>query len=194
LEKRRTRPARHDAGGASGIRREFYALASVPGYTAAEISVAVEDCWLLISGYGHCSEQTELVAHDAEFDDRNATRQALERHAGDECDSRCNVEAADQSFQDGVVRRPFCVVELGSKVDATRSVAVLANVAGGADGEGGWRDRDSLRCEATLAESFTGCYSESRSRSEINPRQASYGWCLLPRDTSFGRTRYDFSP
>jgi HSP20 family molecular chaperone IbpA len=29
----------------------FYALASVPGYTAVEISVAVEDRWLLISGY-----------------------------------------------------------------------------------------------------------------------------------------------
>ena len=36
----------------------FHALASVPGYTAAEIGVAVEDSWLLISGYGHCSEQT----------------------------------------------------------------------------------------------------------------------------------------
>jgi hypothetical protein len=34
---------------------------------------------------------------------------------------------AGQSFPDWVLRRLFCVVELGSKVDATRSVAVLAN-------------------------------------------------------------------
>ncbi len=67
-----------------------------------------------------------MGAHDGEFDDGKATRQALDRHARDECDSRCSVEA-DQSFQDWVVRRLFCVAELGSKVDATRSVAVLAN-------------------------------------------------------------------
>jgi HSP20 family molecular chaperone IbpA len=101
----------------------FYALASIPGYTAAEISVAVEDRWLLISGYGHCSQQTELGAHDAEFDDRKGTRHPLEKHACDECDSQCNLEAG-QSFQYGVVRRPFWLVEFGSKVDATRNVAV----------------------------------------------------------------------
>jgi hypothetical protein len=81
---------------------------------------------LLISGYGHCSEQTELGAHNAEFDDGKAHRHALESHACDERDSQCNV-AAGQSFQDWVACGPFCVVELGSKVDATRSVAVLAN-------------------------------------------------------------------
>jgi hypothetical protein len=29
--------------------------------------------------------------------------------------------------------------------------------------------------EVTLAESFAGCHAESSSRTEINPRQASYG-------------------
>ena len=72
------------------------------------------------------AEQTELGAHDAEFDDRKGTRHPLENHACDECDSRCNLEAG-QSFQYRVVRRPFWVVELGSKVDATRGVAVVAN-------------------------------------------------------------------
>ena len=44
----------------------YYALASVPGYEAAEISVAVEDRWLLISGYGHYFKQAELATGDAE--------------------------------------------------------------------------------------------------------------------------------
>ena len=54
----------------------FYALASVSGYAAAEISVAVEDCWLLISGWGYLFEQTGLGAHDAEVDSRGATSDA----------------------------------------------------------------------------------------------------------------------
>ena len=48
----------------------FYALASVPGYSAAEISVAVEDCWLLISGYGHSFGETGYAVGDGlKFDE-----------------------------------------------------------------------------------------------------------------------------
>lgn len=54
----------------------FHALASVPAYAAAEISVAVEDCWLLISGCGYFLKQTGLGAHDAEGDSRGAMSDA----------------------------------------------------------------------------------------------------------------------
>jgi HSP20 family molecular chaperone IbpA len=40
----------------------LYALASVPGYTAAEISVAVEDCRLLISGYCQRTMRNSMTA------------------------------------------------------------------------------------------------------------------------------------
>ncbi|MFY9802508.1 MAG: DUF2934 domain-containing protein [Candidatus Acidiferrales bacterium] len=112
----------------------LYALASVPGYAAAEISVAVEDRWLLISGYGHSSEQSgvtvrgdgsgELGATSEQLDD--GTPAVLEVHGCERLDSQSELDA-DESFRDCVVRRPFCVVDLGRKVDAARSVAVLAN-------------------------------------------------------------------
>jgi hypothetical protein len=53
----------------------FYALASVPACAAAEISVAVAECWLLISGCGYFW-QTGLGAHDAEVDRRGAMSDA----------------------------------------------------------------------------------------------------------------------
>ncbi len=112
----------------------YYALASVPGYSAGEISVAVEDCWLLISGYGHCFEQEEQSASEIDFNEDCAANLCREGRTADRStkrgcqpwDSRRSM-GADESFEDGVVRRPFCVVELGRKVDAARSIAVLAN-------------------------------------------------------------------
>lgn len=112
----------------------YYALASVPGYSAGEISVAVEDCWLLISGYGHWFEQVEQSAGEMDFNEDRATNLCREGRTADRSkergcqplDSQRSV-GADESFEDCVVRRPFCVVELGRKVDAARSIAVLAN-------------------------------------------------------------------
>lgn len=113
--------------------KNIYALASVPGYAAAEISVAVEDRWLLISGYGYSSTSLEAGA-DAEFDPQRATTAcrepaalcASEQNVCEPLDSR-GAAHPGESFEDCVVRRPFCVVELGHKVDAARSIAVLAN-------------------------------------------------------------------
>jgi Protein of unknown function (DUF2934) len=113
--------------------KNIYALASVPGYAAAEISVAVEDRWLLISGYGHSFTALEAGA-DAEFDAHGTMRACREpavlctsdQNVCQPLDSR-GAARRGESFEDCVVRRPFCVVELGHKVDAARSIAVLAN-------------------------------------------------------------------
>lgn len=112
----------------------FYALASVPGYAAAEISVAVEDCWLLISGYGHSLGEAEAAAAGLKFDELWVTSPCGEVSAADttvENDTRTltlrSGPRAEQSLEDCVVRRPFCVVDLGRKVDASRSIAVVAN-------------------------------------------------------------------
>lgn len=113
----------------------FYALASVPGYAAAEISVAVEDSWLLISGYGHSFGDAEPDAAGAmEFD---GPHMMSTRGQSKVADSPCENEipplslqgnfCAERSFEECVVRRPFCVLELGRKVDASRSSAVVAN-------------------------------------------------------------------
>jgi HSP20 family molecular chaperone IbpA len=115
-------------------QESIYALASVPGYVGKEISVAVEDRWLLISGYGHCFGATEPSASDVEAEQNGmastrlegAERGVLEWSASCLADSRCGPDA-QEVFQDCVVRTPFCVVELEHRVDATRSVAVVAN-------------------------------------------------------------------
>jgi hypothetical protein len=58
---------------------------------------------------------------------RGGTSDAFEGHRRGESDAQSCVHA-DGVFQDcGAVRRAFCLVELSSKVDATRSVAVLAS-------------------------------------------------------------------
>jgi HSP20 family molecular chaperone IbpA len=113
--------------------KNIYALASVPGYAAAEISVAVEDRWLLISGYGHSFTAWEAGA-GAGFGPQEAMRargepavlRAREQNGCEPLDWR-GAARRGESFEDCAVRRPFCVVELGHKVDAARSTAVLAN-------------------------------------------------------------------
>lgn len=138
-EVKEWKEAEHDLLGAMPVdlaesEDNFYALASVPGYSAAEISVAVEDRWLLISGYGHCFGQAESFDGGVEFDESWITSSCGELSATDspgENDTRAltleSSACAEQSLEDCVVRRPFCVVELGRQVDAARSCAVLAN-------------------------------------------------------------------
>jgi hypothetical protein len=94
----------------------------------------VEDRWLLISGYGHCFGQAESVNGGVEFDKSWTTSLRGELSAADspgENDTQpLTLErsaCAEQSLEDGVVRRPFCVVELGRNVAASRSIAVVAN-------------------------------------------------------------------
>jgi hypothetical protein len=121
------------------LPRIFYALASVPGYTAAEISVAGEDRWLPISGYGHCSEQTELGAHDAEFDDRKGTRHRSKTmramnaiHSATWKRARVfNIGGAQAVLGGGVRFQGRCDAQCCCSGEW---------FAGGTDGEGGWRE------------------------------------------------------
>lgn len=138
-ELKNWKEAEHDLLGAMPVdlaesEENYYALASVPGYEAAEISVAVEDRWLLISGYGHYFKQAELATGDAECIEAGATISCSDTGAAGLPDEHaCTLlraqfdAAANERFEDCIVRRPFCVVELGRKVDAARSVAVFAN-------------------------------------------------------------------
>lgn len=112
----------------------FYALASVPGYAPAEISVAVEDCWLLISGYGHSFGQAESAVGGVKFDESGIVSSGSEASAADSPGEGVSPSlilqsdpCAEQRGESCAVRRPFCVVELGRKVDASRSIAVVAN-------------------------------------------------------------------
>jgi len=126
----------------------LYALASLPGCAGTQITVAVDECWLLICGYAdrkrraHASEDFGEGESDNCADsggDESAER--LETTAGsDEADERRD---GDRHYENSPTRnnehhaecrvpglrapRPFCVVALRAKVDPERSVAVLSN-------------------------------------------------------------------
>jgi HSP20 family molecular chaperone IbpA len=112
----------------------LYALASVPGYAAAELSVAIEDRWMLVSGYGNADDSKEPRQQNRESSEpvsgQAAAKGAPSRATGQPA---CHVQDsnpktdADDCFQDCAVRRPFCVIDLGVRVDPARSIAVLAN-------------------------------------------------------------------
>ncbi|MFZ0584040.1 MAG: Hsp20/alpha crystallin family protein [Candidatus Acidiferrales bacterium] len=133
------REAEHDLLGAMPVDlaetgENFYALASVPGYAAGEISVAVEESWLLISGYGHSFGLAEFAVGGLEFDGPGIKSPCGENSVAgsrQQNDTRPVTLQSRPCAEPGVegcaVRRPFCVVELGRRVDASRSIAVVAN-------------------------------------------------------------------
>jgi HSP20 family molecular chaperone IbpA len=124
----------------------LYALASLPGCAGTEITVAVDECWLLICGYTERGRGAHMAEDFCEREDSGA-------EDGDNCctddlqaigsEKSCTVR--DQDSERGkpaalkrehhdeqrVARlrapRPFCVVALRAKVDPERSVAVLSN-------------------------------------------------------------------
>jgi HSP20 family molecular chaperone IbpA len=126
----------------------LYALASLPGCAGAEITVAVDEGWLLIAGYVGANLR-EDAAED--FGDH-----VIDEFGSDACRGEsaqgpvviCSGESCDVCENDGhregsrvprdecaaerqapILRapRPFCVVALRAKVDPERSVAVLSN-------------------------------------------------------------------
>ncbi|MFZ3217736.1 MAG: hypothetical protein WA192_16880 [Candidatus Acidiferrales bacterium] len=128
----------------------LYALASVPGCAAAEITVAVDERWLLIAGCGDAelrAEGDEAGAPDDSDEDEGRDFSAGEAarilSAPDRDAFAARRDARDQSANvpprcgdnyaahPGVPRfpprRPFCVVALRAEVDPGRSVAVLSN-------------------------------------------------------------------
>jgi HSP20 family molecular chaperone IbpA len=126
----------------------LYALASLPGCAGGEITVAVDACWLLISGYAehglreHGAKKSadgDAERADAQSDyDENAPEQKaagpMDWWEGRDGDPQGEGAAPacdedDQRRGAGGLRapRPFCVVALRAKVDPGRSVAVLSN-------------------------------------------------------------------
>jgi HSP20 family molecular chaperone IbpA len=100
-----------------------YAMATVPELSGAEIAVAVEDRWLLISGYmenlGGEFERGRETMRWIDFDDLYSVLK-------DEASAPV-IGEEDSRLAPGVDSRPFCVVELPAGVDASRCVAVLAD-------------------------------------------------------------------
>jgi HSP20 family molecular chaperone IbpA len=126
----------------------LYALASLPGCAGRQITVAVDECWLLICGdagqngkahvanaFGECAPQerragsggndddvgSESVTSDAAYAARNGDLQT--ESSATQIGER-NPEYGAPSLPEP---RPLCVVALRAKVDPGRSVAVLSN-------------------------------------------------------------------
>ncbi len=126
----------------------LYALASLPGCAGTEITVAVDECWLLIAGYMDQSpgEDAEDDAGDCTVEDFGADTVSGESAKGrmvirtrESCNLRddrgrsesqqtwSNQRDAERRVPILRAPRPFCVVALRAKVDPGRSVAVLSN-------------------------------------------------------------------
>jgi HSP20 family molecular chaperone IbpA len=127
----------------------LYAMASLPGCAGTQITVAVDECWLLICGYGSWNGRTG-VADDSEEDasediggesgsygddwDFHAVTCDIPGEMSD-CRNRVEVPREQSHDRDGggfaaralSAPRPFCVVPLRARVDPGRSVAVLSN-------------------------------------------------------------------
>jgi len=125
----------------------LYALVSLPGCVGGEITVAVDESWLLISGYAEHGLQAGTAARgdgaveaaNAEYGD-NESASETELLVADEWAQLCghDLQFEIPSEHSGEeyptcpafcvgAPRPFCVVARRAKVDPGRSVAVLSN-------------------------------------------------------------------
>jgi HSP20 family molecular chaperone IbpA len=124
----------------------LYALASVPGCAGTEITVAVDECWLLIAGYVGPSPREDADedfgdymiadfgedAHSSEgFNGAEVirSRESCDRRSDDGQNESPRTQNDEAERRVPILRapRPFCVVALRAKVDPGRSVAVLSN-------------------------------------------------------------------
>jgi HSP20 family molecular chaperone IbpA len=125
----------------------LYAMASLPGCAGTQITVAVDECWLLICGYASenrrsgMADGSEECASDDGGDsssyENDSDFQAVSCDvSGEMSDCKKQGEISHKQSNDkgaGYVARalsgprPFCVVALRAKVDPGRSVAVLSN-------------------------------------------------------------------
>jgi HSP20 family molecular chaperone IbpA len=125
----------------------LYALASLPGCAGAEITVAVDEGWLLIAGYVGASLREdaedfgdyvmEEFGSDACGGESREGRVVI--RSGESCELRGDEgwSVSSQAANDerdterrvpiSRAPRPFCVVALRTKVDPRQSVAVLSN-------------------------------------------------------------------
>jgi HSP20 family molecular chaperone IbpA len=124
----------------------LYALASLPGCAGTQITVAVDECWLLICGYREHGRGSYMAEDFGESKEGNTgpsgndgaegfeTRGPQESYEVRDCAGRgensasLNNENHDADRVGGLrTPQPFCVVALRAKVDPRRSVAVLSN-------------------------------------------------------------------
>lgn len=112
---------------------DLYALTAIAGYAGKEITVAVDEHWLLVWGRGESDTPASLAAAggmDLHGRDLSVRSEALHSNISSEeheCIPASSPAPAAEHFEGCVVPRPFCVLELRVKVDPARSVAVLAN-------------------------------------------------------------------
>jgi len=126
----------------------LYALASLPGCAGAQITVAVDECWLLICGDAGHNRKAQAADDFGEgaLEDRRADSEGNdgdvgpesvtsdEAYAPEDRDGRSEgsvMEIVERNHERGApslpAPRPLCVVALRAKVDPGRSVAVLSN-------------------------------------------------------------------
>ncbi len=127
----------------------LYALASLPGCAGTQITVAVDECWLLICGYaGHkrrayasedfdeCDSNDNCTDSDGDENAERLETSASSDESGERRDGgrhHENLPTQNEEHHAGCrvpglrAPRPFCVVALRAKVDPERSVAVLSN-------------------------------------------------------------------
>jgi len=126
----------------------LYALASLPGCAGTEITVAVDESWLLIASYVDAipREDGEEDFGDYVMEDfgtegcsGEGAKVPVAIRSRESCDLRVKDGAGESPETEGEERdaerlvailrapRPFCVVALRTKVDPERSVAVLSN-------------------------------------------------------------------
>jgi HSP20 family molecular chaperone IbpA len=123
----------------------LYALASLPGCAGTQITVAVDECWLLICGDADRNLRADADEHfgqreitdgsaesesNANAAEPGATRpgELHELRGGDGSNADPPAHITERRHGRGeYAPRPFCVVALRAKVDPGRSVAVLSN-------------------------------------------------------------------
>jgi HSP20 family molecular chaperone IbpA len=129
----------------------LYALASLPGCAGAEITVAVDECWLLISGYGDLPAPSDASESFSDYlpedfgadsagdagEESSVGPEAIRSHDGSEPQgwnapsesppARTDDDSGGHRDAGLYSPRPFCVVALRTKVDPGRSVAVLCD-------------------------------------------------------------------
>ena len=121
----------------------LYALASLPGCAGTQITVAVDECWLLICGYTGRDRRAHMAEDFGEREDGEPDYS--DNFRADDFQAICSDESCEVRDRDGQrgnaaaqhhdkrrvaslrAPRPFCVLALRAKVDPGRSVAVLSN-------------------------------------------------------------------
>ena len=110
----------------------LYALASLPGCAGTQITVAVDESWLLICGY--TERESEHGSADAggnyfvdDFQAICSDESCEERDRGGQRGNAAAQHPDERRVASLRAPWPFCVLALRAKVDPGRSVAVLSN-------------------------------------------------------------------